>query len=248
MREVARSLIALVRNDLRLLLRHGLAVAYAVVVLVYGVILRVLPQTFARAVLPIMVASDPVLIGCIFAGAMVLMEREWGIPGALSVSGVSVGLLVVARVIAFALVSTLVAGALLVVGLPVLTAANLPALIAAVCAGAVVTTGVGLVLAYSCGSMNSFLFALALPMLVLVAPIAGLWAEGPWRYAWALAPSYGAFFGIASAMGGSGIPAAPAHPVLVVVSALSWAVISIVFARRVMKRRLRELVLEVGSL
>ncbi|MBU0926600.1 MAG: hypothetical protein KKA67_02520, partial [Spirochaetes bacterium] len=70
--------LVLARYDFRLLWRHGFAVAYLVVAVLYAAILSVLPRDWADAVLPALAWSDPAFFCFFFAGASVCLDLSQG--------------------------------------------------------------------------------------------------------------------------------------------------------------------------
>ncbi|HRW25235.1 MAG TPA: hypothetical protein P5298_12560 [Spirochaetia bacterium] len=69
---------ALFAADLRLLWRHGFAIAYLVVAALYAAVLSALPRAWADAVLPILAWSDPAFFCFFFAGASVCLDLAQG--------------------------------------------------------------------------------------------------------------------------------------------------------------------------
>ncbi len=78
--------LALVRNDLRLLWRHGFAAAYLVVGILYAALLSALPRDWADAVLPVLAWSDAAFFCFFFAGASVCLDLSQGTFAALCAS------------------------------------------------------------------------------------------------------------------------------------------------------------------
>lgn len=80
------NLFPFIRNDFRLLWRHGFAIAYLVVALVYAAVLSALPETWADAILPVLAWSDAAFFCFFFAGASVCLDLAQGTFRALFVS------------------------------------------------------------------------------------------------------------------------------------------------------------------
>ncbi|HSV55814.1 MAG TPA: hypothetical protein VLH39_01735 [Magnetospirillaceae bacterium] len=68
------NLLPFIRNDFRLLWRHGFAIAYLVVALVYAAVLSALPREWADLVLPVLAWSDAALFCFFFAGTSVCLD------------------------------------------------------------------------------------------------------------------------------------------------------------------------------
>lgn len=69
-----RSMVA-VRYDVLFQVRHGFYYVYLITCALYVVALRSLPQEALVVVLPIVIFSDPALLGLFFIGGIVLLER-----------------------------------------------------------------------------------------------------------------------------------------------------------------------------
>ncbi len=69
---------ALFAADLRLLWRHGFAIAYLVVAVLYAAARSALPRAWADAVLPVLAWSDPTFFCFFFAGASVCLDLAQG--------------------------------------------------------------------------------------------------------------------------------------------------------------------------
>lgn len=80
------SFLPFIRNDFRLLWRHGFAIAYLIVALVYAAVLSALPKSWSDAVLPVLAWSDAAFFCFFFAGASVCLDLAQGTFRALFVS------------------------------------------------------------------------------------------------------------------------------------------------------------------
>jgi fluoroquinolone transport system permease protein len=70
-----RRLRAALRNDARLQWRQGFHGAYLLLTALYILILRQLPDPVARWLTPLVIFSDPAVVGFFFIGGVVLLER-----------------------------------------------------------------------------------------------------------------------------------------------------------------------------
>ena len=88
---------ALVRNDLRLLWRHGFVAAYLVVGILYAALLSALPRDWADAVLPVLAWSDAAFFCFFFAGASICLDLSQGTFAALCASPLEPGAYIVVK-------------------------------------------------------------------------------------------------------------------------------------------------------
>jgi fluoroquinolone transport system permease protein len=70
-----RRLRAALRNDVRLQWRQGFYGAYLLLTVLYVLILRQIPEGVARWLTPLVIFSDPAVVGFFFIGGVVLLER-----------------------------------------------------------------------------------------------------------------------------------------------------------------------------
>jgi fluoroquinolone transport system permease protein len=106
--------------DVRLQLRQGFYAAYAFVAVVYIVLLLALPPAARLIALPLLLLSETGVIGFMFAGAMLHLERGAGTTMSLAVTPLPGSAYVLARMLSLALVAALTAA---VIAGPVLGAA-----------------------------------------------------------------------------------------------------------------------------
>lgn len=81
-----RRLISMLRWDIQLQIRYGLYTLYAAIVALYVIGLVSLPTAVRPAVVTVVVFTDPVFLGLLFTGALVLFEKGDGVLNALAVS------------------------------------------------------------------------------------------------------------------------------------------------------------------
>ena len=100
-------LTACVHNDMRTQFRAGFYYAYAVVTAVYIIILRLLPQEAAELIAPVILFSDPSVLGMFFVGGIILLEKNDNILESLFVTPVRVHEYIAAKVFSLGTISLL---------------------------------------------------------------------------------------------------------------------------------------------
>ena len=78
--------LACARHDVRLQLRYGFYTAYAVVTVIYVALLRLLPEAARELLCPVVLFTDPAVMGYFFVGALLMFERGDGTLEALWVT------------------------------------------------------------------------------------------------------------------------------------------------------------------
>ena len=64
------------KNDYRLQFRHGFYYVYALLSALYIIILRSLPEDLSDFLLPLIVFTDPAVVGFFFIGGIIFLEKE----------------------------------------------------------------------------------------------------------------------------------------------------------------------------
>ena len=103
---------ALIREDIRLQLRHGFYALYTILTIFYILLLSAVPAAWNHIVAAFAIFFDPATMGLFFMGAMMLFERNQRIHQALAVSPVSPNEYICGKLASFGLISLLVAAVL----------------------------------------------------------------------------------------------------------------------------------------
>lgn len=99
--------LALIKNDIRLQFRHGFYFAYAFVSIVYIVLLRLLPPDARAYILPILIFSDPAVLGAFFIGGIVLLEKGESTLQSLFITPIRLHNYIISKVISLTILSIL---------------------------------------------------------------------------------------------------------------------------------------------
>jgi fluoroquinolone transport system permease protein len=216
--------------DVRLQLRQGFYAAYAFVAIVYIVLLLALPPAVRLVVLPPLLLSETGVIGFMFAGALLHLERSAGTTSSLAVTPLPAGEYVLARMASLGIVAALTAT---VIAGPVLGSAG-AARLAPLAAAAALTTAV-----FCCAGLAWGAYAATLEQLAVrggagtavlglpILPYLGI-AESP---LWYVLPTTPLLRLLDAATRDA------AAPWLDVTLGLCWLAIAFVIARRTIERR-----------
>lgn len=102
-------LLHAVLADIRFQIKQGFYFVYVLITAMYLVIMSFLPEEILSIALPLVVFSDPSVLGLFFIGGIILMEKGQGILNVLVVSPLRSWEYVLSKVVSLALVSVLVA-------------------------------------------------------------------------------------------------------------------------------------------
>lgn len=168
---------ALAAHELRMLRRHGFALAYLVVTVLYAAVLAAMPKDWAAAVLPVLAWSDPAFFCFFFAGASVCLDLAQGTFDALFVTPLRPAAYFAVKAASLSVLAFLMAIALSAATLG--TGFDALPLAAAAVAGGLPSAAIGAALALRLGTVNRFLMgsipvmlALSLPALRYALPMA----------------------------------------------------------------------------
>lgn len=98
--------------DMRFQMKQGFYLVYVMITIVYLIILSFLPQNILSIALPLVVFSDPSVLGLFFIGGIVMLEKVQGVLSVLVVSPLRTMEYILSKVISLAFVSVLVAFAI----------------------------------------------------------------------------------------------------------------------------------------
>ena len=97
----------LILGDIRQQYKYGFYALYTLFTLVYITVLRILPMPWKELCTTTLIFSDPVLIGLMFMGAIILFEKSEKVMQALAVSPISIHAYILSKVISIGLISLL---------------------------------------------------------------------------------------------------------------------------------------------
>ena len=184
-------MIALFLHAIRLFHRHRLLAAYLIVAAIYIALLAAFPDAPAAILAPFVVYSDPVMVGLLFAGVITLLEREWGTPEQLRVSGIAPPYIRIVRTTAF-LVPAIVTSVIIAVGSALvvdpISHFRIAPLSVSIVGGSVTASVVGIVIAERARNSNHFFVLLVVPIIICAVPIlsfvprfqSAIWIFVPW--------------------------------------------------------------------
>lgn len=161
--------LQLLAFDLRFQFRHGFHAVYLLITVLYIVGLRALPEQFSGKLLPVILFTDPALLGLLFIGALLLLEKDAATIHSLFVTPLRLPEYLCSRLLSLGLLS-------LVTSLAIAAAVHngpLPLLLlgSGVVLTAALSTLAGFALAARARSLNGFLMVSAAVITLLCLPL-----------------------------------------------------------------------------
>lgn len=159
---------SLILGDIRQQYKYGFYALYTLFTLVYITVLRILPMPWKELCTTTLIFSDPVLIGLMFMGAIILFEKSEKVMQALAVSPISIHAYILSKVISIGLIS-LLSGVLIALfsGME----HSYTHLAVGIMLGSALFTLVGISLSAFISTMNNFMLIMVPTLIISVAPI-----------------------------------------------------------------------------
>lgn len=144
--------------------KQGFLIVYLAVAVLYVIILSQLPDAILQYAVPIIVFSDPSILGLIFIGGILMLEKEQGITSYLAVTPLKFYEYLASKILSLGLLSLAIS---LVVSL---TAYSAPANYFIICVAIVLVSAfftlMGYIIAEKCLSVNQFIMR-AVPYIAI---------------------------------------------------------------------------------
>lgn len=139
--------------DMRFQAKYGFYFLYAVLTVIYFIILSALPENWLEKAAAVLIFSDPASMGLFFMGAIVLLEKSQHTPCALAVSPVRPMEYIAAKVGSLAVISLAVAAILAFSA----NVTHLHIVLLGTAVSGVIFTLLGIVIATGITSLNQFI-------------------------------------------------------------------------------------------
>ncbi|MFA9430330.1 hypothetical protein [Egicoccus sp. AB-alg2] len=233
------TLVPLLRLDATLLARHGVVAAVAVVTATWAGLLAALPPTIRADLAAPALYLDAAIVGLLFLGGMVLIERRQGSLEALAVAPVRPATYVASKVASLTVLALAATAVIVVVARP--GTVRWAALLAGVLLLSVPVLLFALVVVARAATVTGYLFGLQGPLLPAALPLV---VTAGWLPSWSgwLSPTHGPYLLLRAGVGGP-LPS----PTATVAAVLGAVVTSVVLGRLAVVRVSRDL-LRAGRL
>lgn len=170
-------LLFAIKNDFRFQIRHGFYGAYMIISLIYIVALKLLPLPIRSFIIPIILFTDPSVLGAFFVGGIVLLERGQGLLEPLFVTPLKLTDYILSKVISLTLLANL--SSVFIVLATFGVKINYFWLILGVSLTSIFFTLLGLAISVRVKSLNGYLFSSPLYITAFFLPLLdyfGLWS------------------------------------------------------------------------
>ena len=151
--------------DIKFQLKQGFYTVYAVLSLIYIIILSFIPEAPLKIVLPVLIYTDPAGLGLFFIGGIVLLEKEQGILSLLYITPLKVKEYITSKILTLGVISALTA--LIISAASFGKNANYFYLLSGTFLSSVFYTLAGFILASRAKSVNDYIVKM-IPAIILV--------------------------------------------------------------------------------
>lgn len=100
------------KTDFKFQVKQGFYVIYIILTIIYMVILSILPKDYLKIVLPILIFSDPSVVGFFFIGGIIMLEKLQGVINCLVVTPLRIKEYILSKVISLSMLAVVAGGAI----------------------------------------------------------------------------------------------------------------------------------------
>lgn len=210
-------LLHAVRADMSFQLKQGFYLVYVLITIIYLIILSFLPESALSIALPLVVFSDPSVLGLFFIGGIIMLEKVQGILSVVVVSPLRTIEYILSKVISLTILSVLAALAITVFS-HYGSVSWLLLILSTVLTSAVFTFS-GIMINAGCQTVNQYMIKTIPYMLLFVLPCFSL-IGFPYSWLFTIVPSVAALRLMLGAY--TGIPIYEAVVLIIYLSGINY--------------------------
>ena len=163
-------ILSLTKYDILFQLKQGFYTVYAILVVIYLLILFYLPQSVRMEVTAFIILNDTSVLGIVFVGALVLLEKQQNILQSLFITPLKLSTYMWSKVLSLTLIAML---ASTIIGLvPGGLSNNWLAMLSSVILTSVFFTFLGLGVAARVNTLNQYIAGIMVAGVITLAPVA----------------------------------------------------------------------------
>lgn len=175
--------------DIRFQMKQGFYLVYVMLTIMYLIILSFLPKDVLSITLPLVVFSDPSVLGLFFIGGIIMLEKVQGVLSVLVVSPLRTIEYLLSKVFSLALVSVMAAFA--ITGFSNYNSVNWLLLFLSTILTSGIFTLCGIIINAGCQTVNQYMIKTIPYMLLFVLPCFSL-IGFPYSWVFTIVPSVAA--------------------------------------------------------
>ncbi|TCK98679.1 fluoroquinolone transport system permease protein [Natranaerovirga hydrolytica] len=195
-------IINAIKSDMKFQIKQGFYAVYVILTIIYMVVINQLPESIGNIVVPVVVFSDPSIIGFFFIGGIIMLEKNQGILEYLSVTPLRMKEYLISKILSLSMLA-IIAGSIITL-VTFNGKVNWFVLIIGITFSASFFTLFGLYIALKCKSINEYFIKMIPGFLVIGLPCI-YFLDIPYGWLLSIFPTvtglrliFGAFFGISA--------------------------------------------------
>lgn len=165
-------LIKWIKHEIKIQRVNGLYSVYIIVNLVYIFLLGYVPERYIDLATASIIFSDPTMIGMVFVGAFILLEKRNNVTKGIGISPLGSKGYVIGKVISMWIIAVITS--LVIASVYKGSVFNVVGLIIGVSIGSAIFTCIGIIMGAYVKSMNQYLFAIIIASIILAVPVLSL--------------------------------------------------------------------------
>jgi fluoroquinolone transport system permease protein len=160
-----RRVLSSLKADIAFQTKQGFLFVYIIISAIYIIILSQLPQNVLQYAVPIIIFTDPSVLGLIFIGGILMLEKEQGITSLLAVTPLKFSEYISSKVLSLGLISVIVSLAISLASYSLRV--NYPIVAVTILLVSIFFTLLGYIISLKCTSLNQFIMK-AIPYITLL--------------------------------------------------------------------------------
>ncbi|MBN1624122.1 MAG: hypothetical protein JXN10_05620 [Clostridia bacterium] len=181
-----KRIINALKGDIRFQFRQGFYFIYLVLAMVYIAAIYQVSDKAAVILIPVLIYLDPAMVGFMFTGGLVMLERQQGITGYIGITPFGTLEYISAKVLSMVFLAVIIS---LLISVSSAKPFNGPVLISAVILTSMFNSLLGILASAKCRSMNDYFIRMIPYMMVIVVPAIGF-IEKTWALPFRLLPGF----------------------------------------------------------
>lgn len=154
--------------DIKFQLKQGFYLVYLLITIGYLILIQQFPLSWQRTIVPLIVFTDPALIGFFFIGGIIMLERVQGIFNYLMITPLTTKEYLISKILSLSIIAVMASTAIALYGYD--EKVNLLLFIIAVFLTSYFTTLLGTIAAIHCRTINEYFIKMVPYVLFLVLP------------------------------------------------------------------------------
>jgi fluoroquinolone transport system permease protein len=168
-KQIPKLMLQLFKYDINIQLRSGYWTVYSIIGLIYILIMLNIPVSIREEVAVALIFMDTSVLGLIFVGALVLLEKQQGVLQSLSVTPLRLNIYLLSKALSLTVLSAVISSLLWII--PLLSFNGYAILLPGVVLSSIVFTLLGLGFAAGAESFNQFLARVFIGSMVFSLPV-----------------------------------------------------------------------------